>query len=87
MPLYPYQREGMLQLAFKERALLADEMGLGKTIQAIAACALLQRLGKASRVLVVAPASLKREFAHRSSLFSGPYFRPPFVKPSLYSCK
>ena len=49
-PLYPYQREGMLHLAFKERALLADEMGLGKTIQAIAACALLQRLGKASRV-------------------------------------
>ena len=47
-PLYPYQREGMLHLAFKERALLADEMGLGKTIQAIAACALLQRLGKAS---------------------------------------
>ena len=49
-PLYPYQREGMLHLAFKERALLADEMGLGKTIQAIAACALLQRLGKVARV-------------------------------------
>ncbi len=41
VPLYPYQREGMLHLAFKERALLADEMGLGKTIQAIAACALM----------------------------------------------
>src|SRR6266850_3525616 len=50
-PLYPYQREGMLHLAFKERALLADEMGLGKTIQAIAACALLERLGKVSRAL------------------------------------
>ena len=34
MPLYPYQREGMLHLAFTGRALLADEMGLGKTIQA-----------------------------------------------------
>ena len=45
-PLFPYQREGMLHLAFTERALLADEMGLGKTIQAIAACALLHRLGK-----------------------------------------
>jgi SNF2 family DNA or RNA helicase len=32
VPLYPYQREGMLHLAFTERALLADEMGLGKTI-------------------------------------------------------
>jgi hypothetical protein len=29
-PLFPYQREGMLHLAFTERALLADEMGLGK---------------------------------------------------------
>src|ERR1043166_6706743 len=46
VPLYPYQREGMLHLAFTGRALLADEMGLGKTIQAIAACALLHRLGK-----------------------------------------
>jgi SNF2 family DNA or RNA helicase len=52
----------MLHLAFKERALLADEMGLGKTIQAVAACALLRRMGKASRVLVVTPASLKTEW-------------------------
>ncbi len=59
VPLFPYQREGMLHLAFTERALLADEMGLGKTIQAIAACALLKRLGRAGRVLVVTPASLK----------------------------
>ena len=50
VPLFPYQREGMLHLAFGERALLADEMGLGKTIQAIAACALLHHLGKAERV-------------------------------------
>ena len=41
IPLLPYQREGMLHLAFGERALLADDMGLGKTIQAIAACELL----------------------------------------------
>lgn len=62
LPLYPYQREGMLHLAFEERALLADEMGLGKTIQAVAACGLLRRLGKVSRVLVVTPASLKSEW-------------------------
>jgi SNF2 family DNA or RNA helicase len=43
VPLYPYQREGMLHLTFTGRALLADEMDLGKTIQAIAACALLHR--------------------------------------------
>lgn len=69
-PLYPYQREGMLHLAFGERSLLADEMGLGKTIQAIAACALLHHLGKAQRVLVVAPASLKSEWEEQIKKFT-----------------
>jgi hypothetical protein len=73
-PLFPYQREGMLHLAFTERALLADEMGLGKTIQAIAACALLHRLGKASRILVVTPASLKTEWEEQIQRFTAlPY--------------
>ena len=70
VPLFPYQREGMLHLAFNERALLADEMGLGKTIQAIAACALLHRLGKAFRVLVVTPASLKTEWEEQIRKFT-----------------
>jgi hypothetical protein len=69
-PLYPYQREGMLHLAFGERALLADEMGLGKTIQAVAACALLHHLGKAKRVLVVTPASLKAEWEEQIRRFT-----------------
>lgn len=69
-PLFPYQREGMLHLAFKERALLADEMGLGKTIQTIAACALLHRLGKAHRALVVTPASLKAEWEEQIKKFT-----------------
>src|SRR2546430_16834972 len=51
VPLFPYQREGMLHLAFTERALLADEMGLGKTIPAIAACALLHRPGPGAPAL------------------------------------
>lgn len=70
VPLYPYQREGMLHLAFTGRALLADEMGLGKTIQAIAACALLHRLGEAQRVLVVTPASLKTEWEEQIRRFT-----------------
>lgn len=70
VPLYPYQREGMLHLAFQERVLLADEMGLGKTIQAIAACALLHRLEKVSRVLVVTPASLKTEWEEQIQRFT-----------------
>jgi superfamily II DNA or RNA helicase len=70
VPLFPYQRDGMLHLAFTERALLADEMGLGKTIQAIAACALLHRLGQAERVLVVTPASLKTEWEEQIQRFT-----------------
>jgi len=69
-PLYPYQREGMLHLAFTERALLADDMGLGKTVQAVAACALLRRLRGIERVLVVSPASLKGEWEEQIAKFT-----------------
>ena len=69
--LLPYQREGMLHLAFGERALLADDMGLGKTIQAIAACELLRKLRGVGRVLVVCPASLKGEWEEQIARFSG----------------
>lgn len=70
-PLLPYQREGMLHLAFGERALLADDMGLGKTIQAIAASELLRKLRGVTRVLVVCPASLKGEWEEQIARFSG----------------
>lgn len=69
--LYPYQEEGMLHLAFGERALLADEMGLGKTVQAVAACELLRRLRGIERVLVVSPASLKAEWEEQIAKFTG----------------
>ncbi len=71
LPLFPYQREGMLHLAFGQRAMIADEMGLGKTVQAIAAAALLRRLGNANRVLVVSPASLKTEWEEQIEKFTG----------------
>ena len=67
-----------MHLAFNERALLADEMGLGKTIQAIAACALLHRMGKAGRVLVVTPASLKSEWEEQIQRFTGLSYRLGF---------
>jgi superfamily II DNA or RNA helicase len=69
-PLLPYQRDGMLHLAFSERALLADDMGLGKTVQAIAACALLRRRRGIERVLVVVPASLKAEWQEQIARFT-----------------
>jgi hypothetical protein len=68
--LLDYQRDGAMHLAFTGRAMLADEMGLGKTIQAIAACSLLHRLGRARRVLVVAPASLKSEWREQIDRFT-----------------
>ena len=69
-PLLPYQREGVLHLAFGERALLADDMGLGKTAQAIAACELLARRRGVERVLVVCPASLKTEWEEQIARFT-----------------
>jgi superfamily II DNA or RNA helicase len=68
--LLPYQRDGMLHLAFGERALLADEMGLGKTIQAIAACELLAQRRGITKVLVVCPASLKAEWEEQIARFT-----------------
>jgi superfamily II DNA or RNA helicase len=68
--LYPYQKEGMLHLAFTQRVLLADEMGLGKTIQAIAACELLRQTRRIERVLVVSPASLKTEWEEQIGKFT-----------------
>ncbi len=70
VPLYPYQYDGMLHLAFTGRAILADEMGLGKTVQAIAAAELLQQLGRVKRVLVICPASLKSEWEEQYHFFT-----------------
>jgi len=69
-PLYPYQQEGMLHLAFTGRALLADEMGLGKTVQAVAACELLRCTLGIRRVLVISPASLKGEWEEQIAKFT-----------------
>lgn len=70
-PLYPYQVEGVLHLAFKGRAMLADEMGLGKTVQAVAAAAVMREVMEVKRVLVVAPASLKAEWEDQIRFFTG----------------
>jgi superfamily II DNA or RNA helicase len=69
VPLYDYQKQGMLHLAFLEKAILADEMGLGKTVQAIAACALLRKLRGVRKVLVVCPTSLKAEWEEQIAKF------------------
>nr|TKW36082.1 hypothetical protein SEVIR_2G417000v2 [Setaria viridis] len=59
--LMPFQREGIrFVLQHGGRALIADEMGLGKTLQAIAVASCLH---DAWPVLVIAPSSLRLQWA------------------------
>lgn len=69
-PLYPYQREGVERFLETTRLLLADDMGLGKTAQAIVGCAILHRTGRVKRGLILAPASLKPQWAREWLQFS-----------------
>lgn len=66
--LYGYQIEGAKFLASKQKALLGDEMGTGKTIQALAA------IPQNSRVLIVAPACVKFNWAKEANKW-----RPEFA--------
>jgi superfamily II DNA or RNA helicase len=68
--LYPYQRDGVERALTAGRMLLADDMGLGKTAQAIACCDILRRTGRIHRGLIIAPASLKPQWAREWDLFS-----------------
>lgn len=59
--LFDYQVEGANFLASNSRALLGDQMGTGKTIQALSA------IPKNGRVLVVAPACVKYNWAKEAN--------------------
>ena len=61
--LYPYQRDGVARFLAEGRLLLADDMGLGKTAQAISCCDILWRTRRIRRGLIIAPASLKPQWA------------------------
>ena len=63
--LFPHQVEGVAFLLGRRRAILADDMGLGKTRQALAA---LSHAAPAGQVLIVCPASVKRNWAREISL-------------------
>ncbi len=68
--LYAYQRDGVERFLTAGRLLLADDMGLGKTAQAIASCDILRRTGRIRRGVIIAPASLKPQWAREWNLFS-----------------
>ncbi len=58
----PFQKEGIAALLGNNQLLLADDMGLGKTVQAIAAMRILHSQGEVHSSLVVAPASLLKQW-------------------------
>ncbi len=68
--LYPYQREGVERFLSEGRLLLADDMGLGKTAQAISSADILWRSRRIRRGLIIAPASLKPQWAREWANFS-----------------
>ena len=68
--LYPYQKEGVERFLSEGRLLLADDMGLGKTAQAISSTDILWRSRKIRRGLIIAPASLKPQWAREWANFS-----------------
>lgn len=70
VPLYDYQREGVLFATRAGRCLIGDEMGLGKTAQAIATAELKARLFGVERVLVVCPTSLKHQWKNEIGRFT-----------------
>jgi len=90
-PLYPYQRDGVKRFLETGHLLLADDMGLGKTAQAIVCCDILWRTGRVRRGLIIAPASLKpqwaREWAHFSELPIEIIDGPPSEREKLYSTR
>jgi superfamily II DNA or RNA helicase len=89
--LYPYQRDGVQRFLGNGRLLLADDMGLGKTAQAIAACEILWRSGRVRRGLIIAPASLKPQWAREWGAFSELPVEivdaPPDVRKALYASR
>ena len=60
---YSHQVDGVRQMTKMRSVILADEMGLGKTMQSLAVFAWDVRRGYASKLIVVCPASLKRNWS------------------------
>jgi superfamily II DNA or RNA helicase len=69
-PLYDYQLRGAIFAACRGRTILGDDMGLGKSVQALAAAEILARARGITKVLIVAPASVKYQWDTETRKFT-----------------
>lgn len=67
---YPHQIEGVRKLARMQNFLLADDMGLGKSLQALTVATIDVVRGWAEKIIVVAPVSLKGNWADEIEKFT-----------------
>ena len=67
---YPWQVRGIRDCCRRKSFLLADEMGLGKSIQALTTFAVDVKLGLATTAIVIAPATLKANWADEVEKFT-----------------
>src|SRR4051812_33771016 len=67
---YPHQIDGIRELARRKSFLLADDMGLGKSLQALTVFAIDVVRGWAETCLVVAPVTLKANWADELEKFT-----------------
>lgn len=67
---YPHQIEGIRKLARMQSFLLADDMGLGKSVQALTVAAIDVVRGWAEKIIIVAPVSLKGNWADEIEKFT-----------------
>lgn len=67
---YPHQIEGIRKLARMQNFLLADDMGLGKSLQALTVAAIDVKRGWASKMIIVAPVSLKGNWSDEIEKFT-----------------
>lgn len=67
---YDHQIEGIRKMARMQNFLLADDMGLGKSLQALTVAAIDVVRGWCSKIMVVAPVSLKGNWADEIEKFT-----------------